>query len=82
MLEQRAALTTGMEVVDIVADRIGYVKQIRDVDFLVDRPMKRDLYVPFHAVKQVQDDIVVVDVITENIADMGWEHPPLVGGAS
>jgi hypothetical protein len=41
---------------------------VRDIDFLADRSMKRDARVPLHAVKQAQDDTVVVNITAEHIA--------------
>jgi hypothetical protein len=37
----------GMPVAAIDGEQIGTVKQVRDDAFLVDRPMARDLWIPF-----------------------------------
>jgi hypothetical protein len=45
----------GMNVNSIDGQRIGHVKEVRDQEFLVDRPMARDLWVPFEAVLATED---------------------------
>lgn len=45
----------GMDVVGIDGETVGKVKQVRAQDFLVDRPMARDLYVPFRFVLAAED---------------------------
>src|ERR1700730_3803448 len=40
----------GMDVVSIDGERVGRVKQARETDFLIDRPLARDLWVPFASV--------------------------------
>ncbi len=40
----------GMEVVDAHGHNLGTVKEVRDVDFLLDRSLAPDVYVSFDAI--------------------------------
>jgi len=67
----------GMEVVDRDGDHLGIVKEVRGDEFLLDRPLARDVYVPFSACTfsagQVQ-----LNVRSDEIGDQGWQQPDLV----
>ncbi len=68
----------GMEVIGSNGQRIGQVKQIREKDFLVDRKLARDVYVPFSAVAK-SDRCVVLAIPSEKMDDMDWERAPAMG---
>jgi hypothetical protein len=69
-----------MEVVGSDGDLVGTVKQVRDNDFLVNRPLQRDVYVPFDAVKDVATGKVVLNVQAGQVDYMNWPNPALAGG--
>ena len=69
----------GMRVVDVNGDRVGEVKSVQDETFHLDRPLKRDLYVPLRAVREVTDDQVLLQYRAEDMDDMGWDTPELLG---
>lgn len=73
-------LTTGMEVVGLAGDVVGSVKQVRTHDFLLERSMKRDLYVPFAAVRELGGRTVTLGIPSKDIDGQGWSQPPLLGG--
>lgn len=58
-------------------ERVGEVKEIRDTDFLVDRPMARDVYVPFDAVTQVGPD-VRLGVTADEVGERDWPRSSLI----
>ncbi|MFB3910116.1 MAG: BON domain-containing protein [Candidatus Eisenbacteria bacterium] len=62
----------GMEVIDHGGAGIGSVKEIYDHDFLLDRPMKRDVFVPLDRVQTVESDRIQLDVDEDRIDEMGW----------
>lgn len=64
----------GMEVVDVHGEKAGNVKEVRGNDFLVDRPMARDLYIPFDAAK-VEGGKARLRVSSDKIEDQGWPAP-------
>ncbi|MCC7369092.1 MAG: BON domain-containing protein [Chloroflexi bacterium] len=70
-----------MEVVGSDGERVGSVKTVRGTDFQLDRPMGRDLYVPFSAVQTVDGDRVMLRCRTSEVDRQNWPQPSLTGGA-
>lgn len=68
----------GMEVVGRDGALIGRLKEVRDDDILVDRPGRRDVYVPFEAIHQVTEDAIVLTIAVDQLEAMHWPHPPLL----
>jgi hypothetical protein len=76
----------GMEVMSIDGVPVGKVKEVRAKDFLLDRPMARDLYVPYSYVMATEDyggtfrrgptepTEVVLTVSGSHIDNQGWQH--------
>ena len=79
-------ITVGSAVVSIDGKDIGTVKQVQGEEFLIDRPMARDLWAPFSAVVRAgpgsgafrrgptMDTKVVLFVSADDINDQGWRH--------
>ncbi len=72
-------LKRGMCVEGLHGNKIGEIKEIREGDFLVNRPVARDVYVPFSAVRQVAHDRVTLNVPADAVDNMDWRHAPLIG---
>jgi uncharacterized protein (TIGR02271 family) len=72
-----AAVAAGADVVGSDGERVGRVKGVRGSDFLLDRPGRRDVYVPFAAVAQVTGGRVVLAVGSHEVDEQGWPNPPL-----
>jgi uncharacterized protein (TIGR02271 family) len=68
-------LAQDMEVVGSDGESVGRVKEVREGDFLVDRPSARDVYVPMDAVTEVANDRVTLNVQGHEVDDMGWPRP-------
>jgi hypothetical protein len=76
----------GMQVMSLDGERIGKVKVIHPDEFLVDRPMARDVWIPFSAMLGAEDygasfrrgpyeePSVVLTVSHAKIDDQGWRH--------
>jgi hypothetical protein len=76
----------GIEVVGIDGERIGKVKEVQGTEFLVDRPLAHDLWVPFASVVEAgehggsfrrgprQADEVVLSVMATDVDDQGWRR--------
>jgi ferritin-like metal-binding protein YciE len=77
-MHPRVLLQLGMEVVGQDIGHIGTVKEIREADFLVDRKMKRDVYVPFNAIQNVDDGRATLNIPVKQVDTMGWQRPPLI----
>jgi hypothetical protein len=81
-----AQVEVGMQVMSLDGERVGKVKEVRPDAFLVDRPMARDLWVPFSAMIGAEDyssnfrrgpaaeASVVLSVSHAHIDDQGWRH--------
>jgi len=75
-----------MQVMSLDGERVGRVKEVRPDEFLVDRSMARDLWVPFSAMFAAEDysanfrrgpagePAVVLSVEHAHIDDQRWRH--------
>ena len=72
-------LQPGMRVIGSDNGSIGQVRDVRENDFLIDLPMKRDAYVPFDAIEEVTIDLVALNIASDQVGTMGWDNPPLTG---
>jgi hypothetical protein len=66
-------------VFDAFGEPAGRVKAVRDRDFLLGRPLARDVYVPFSAIRWPGESSLRIDVTNAEIDAMGWERPRLLG---
>src|SRR5256714_5644101 len=69
----------GMGVVGSDMRPVGAVRNVRDNDFRIDIPMQRDLYAPFDAVQNVTADRVILNIPADQVRDMNWSKPSLMG---
>lgn len=74
-----AAVRREMQVAGSDGQSIGTVKEVRGADFLVDRSMQRDVYVPFSAVRDISGGRVTLNVASGEVDSMGWASPPIAG---
>ena len=77
MSRESRLIRSGMNVVGTDGERIGQVKEVRGSDFLIDRPMARDVYVPFSACRTVSSNRVVLTIRADEVDNMGWANPEL-----
>lgn len=75
-----AGLREGMTVIDSEGDGLGDVKEIRDRDFLLDRSMQRDIYVPMDLIASTSGEVAYLSRTGDELGSMGLEEPPLTGG--
>ncbi len=73
----RGQVQVGTEVYGSDGGLVGRVKEARERDLLVDRRMRRDVYVPFDAVQSVAGGRVVLAIPAEQVDEMGWSNPSL-----
>lgn len=67
-----ATVSEGMEVVTLDQELLGQVKAQRSTDFLLDRSMKRDLYVPLGSVEAVEGGRVRLTVTSAQVEELDW----------
>jgi hypothetical protein len=79
------AINVGMEVTTLDGERIGTVKEVSADEFLLDRPLARDLWIPLSAVLATEDytrnyrgpvqpTVVVLSVSAAHIDAQAWRH--------
>ena len=74
----REQVRVEMEVVGADGARVGFVKAVGRQDILVDRPQRRDVYVPLAAIREVTGERVLLSIPAGAVDDQGWPSPPLV----
>lgn len=67
----------GMEVIGRDGENVGEVKEVRSNDFLVDRSMARDIYIPMSACRTTEGQIRL-NVRADEVENQGWEMPDLM----
>jgi hypothetical protein len=75
-----AIVTADMQVIDAAGALVGQVKELRGPCVLVDRRLKRDLYVPLEAIVARDGETLTLNVTVDQIDELGWSKPPLLGG--
>lgn len=71
----------GMRVYDRDERLVGVVKRVREADFLLDRPLARDIFVPFTAVQKTNGDILL-KVTEGDFRRQDWARVAIFGGGS
>ena len=74
MATEHFQVSVGMEVLGAEKERVGQVKEVRAADFLVERPLQRDVYVPFAAIRDVTGNQVVLTVTSDRVDAIKWPH--------
>ncbi len=72
------ALALGMEVMGVDGTLVGTVRHLAADHLLIDRPWRRDIYVPFAAIRALADSRIVLTVPAAAVGHMDWLHPPLL----
>ena len=78
MNAMKGQVRPGMEVVGRDGDQVGEVKEVRSSDFLADRSMARDVYIPFSAC-QVTNGQIRLNIRADEVDNQDWEMPELLG---
>ena len=72
MSTEHFQVSVGMDVLGAEKERVGQVKEVRTSDFLVERPLQRDVYVPFAAIREVTGNQVVLTVTSDHVDAIKW----------
>ena len=73
------AFAPDMTVVGSDGDEVGIVKEVREDTILVDRPMARDVYIPFSAVRITDGSTARLTINSGDVDNQGWQNPPMTG---
>ena len=76
MASSRTQIRPDLYVFGSDGGSIGTVHEVRASDFLVNRPLARDVYVPFSAIRSVADGLVMLNIEAYQVDHMGWPNPP------
>ncbi len=68
----RSQLHSGMDVVGSLGSKIGTVGEIRDYQFLANRPGESGLWIPFSGVQDVRNNRVILNVTKDEIKNQNW----------
>jgi hypothetical protein len=66
-------------VFDAFGEPAGRVKDVRATDFLLARPLARDVYVPFTEIRWPGEFSLRINVSNGRVGSMGWAQPKLFG---
>jgi hypothetical protein len=76
-----AHIIEGFEVHSADGQRLGRVKEVHEHDFLLDRPRKRDLYVPRSAIREVEGSSITLRQRADEIDHMSWDRSELLSSS-
>jgi hypothetical protein len=74
----RRRVRIGMVVLGADGEPVGTVKEIHDAALLVDRPLHRDVYVPYYAIERLCAGRLILSVPHDQVDAMYWPSPPLL----
>lgn len=75
---QNVTVTEGMDVAGADGVVVGQVKGANPSALLVDRALRRDVYVPFEAIDAVRDNRIILTIPAAGVDHMHWPHPDLM----
>lgn len=73
----RSDIREGMDVVSSDGESLGSVKQARGNDFLLERSMSFDVFVPFDLVASTESNHVMLSVSKDDFGNMNLQRPAL-----
>jgi hypothetical protein len=72
-----SSVQVGMVVVGADMKSVGLVKEVSRTDFLLDRELGRDVYIPFQLIDRVSDKLVVLAITADEVNTTEWPTAPL-----
>jgi hypothetical protein len=77
--EEQVPPTPGAHVYDAFGEPAGRVRAVRQRDFLLARPLGRDVYVPLTAIRSSSPSGLRLAEPNARLGRLGWERPKLLG---
>jgi hypothetical protein len=68
----------GIPVIGSDRRTVGRLKTVERATILVDRPRRRDMYIPFEFIADVTRQGIVLTIPAAQVDRMRWQHPSLV----
>ena len=72
-----SSVQVGMVVVGADMKSVGLVKEVYRTDFLLDRELGRDVYIPCQLIDRVSDKLVVLSITADEVNTTEWPTAPL-----
>jgi len=76
----RTNLRTGMQVYSSDNHQIGTISEVGQSHFKCETGilgLGKDLYIPFSAVTRVEDNRCYLNVVRDQVSQMGWDRQPV-----
>jgi hypothetical protein len=71
-----------MNVLDVDGSKAGSVSEVRTDDFLINRSLAPDVYLPYSAVHNVAGSTITLNLSAAQIDDLSWDEGPPAAGKS
>ena len=66
------SLQVGMVVLGVDQESVGLVKEVTRTDFLLDRELQRDVYIPLQLIDRVANKLVVLAITADEVNTREW----------
>jgi hypothetical protein len=77
MARGRSSVKVGMVVLGRDRESVGLVKEVHPTEFLLDRELQRDIYVPLQLVDRVANKLVVLSITADDVKTREWPKSPI-----
>jgi hypothetical protein len=77
MARDLSSLQVGMVVLGSDRETVGLVKEVHPSEFLLDRELQRDVYLPLHLVDHVANKLVVLTITRGEVNTRDWPRAPI-----
>jgi len=72
MSVDRTRFASGMVVLSSEGKEVGKVKEIREHDFLLDRAVAPDIYLPYTTADNVEGEAIALNISVAQVDDLGF----------
>ena len=72
MAQHPSSVKVGMVVLGADQESVGLVKEVNHTEFLLDRELQRDIYIPLELIDRVQNKLVVLSITADEVNTREW----------
>jgi hypothetical protein len=77
MARDRRSVQVGMVVLGSDKESVGLVNEVHPTEFLLDRELQRDVYLPLPLVDRVANKLVVLAITADEVHTREWPRAPI-----
>ena len=77
MVHGGSSVQVGMVVLGSDLQSVGLVKEVHPTEFLLDRELQRDIYLPLQVVDRVANKLVVLAIPADDVNTREWPRAPI-----